>query len=85
MAKTLKDQLSPGQRIRLVQTLHRRDDAWTTQIEGEVVSVRREPTGSWHAHGRRDKLWLDRLVLRKDDGELSDFVIDERTRIEVVD
>jgi hypothetical protein len=85
MAKALKDQIEPGNRVRITQKLWRRDhEDWTTRIEGEVLSVRREPTGSWFAHGRRDKLWLDRVVIRKDDHELSDFVIDERTQIELL-
>ncbi|MBX3395112.1 MAG: hypothetical protein KF841_07055 [Phycisphaerae bacterium] len=39
------------------------------------------PTGSWFAHGKGDKLWLTRLRLRRDDGELVDFNLDQDTRI----
>jgi len=30
-----------------------------------------QQTGSWFAHSKDDKLWLDRLLIRKADGELT--------------
>ncbi|MCK6456218.1 MAG: hypothetical protein L6Q92_06780 [Phycisphaerae bacterium] len=62
--------VEPGQRVRIRQTIHVRNGDWSHEVEGVVVSVERRPTGSWFAHGKRDKLWLRRVQLRKDDGEL---------------
>jgi hypothetical protein len=81
----LADRLSPGTRVRVTQTMIHQGGQYQTAVEGEVLRVRRDPTGSWFAHGRRVKLWLDRITLRHDDGELSDLVVDERTQIEVLD
>ena len=57
---------------------------WSTVAEGIVEACRPEPTGSWCAHGKNDKLWLIRLRIRKDDGELTALVIDHNSRIEVL-
>ncbi len=48
---------------------------WSTAVEGVVESCRPEPTGSWFAHGKADRLWLHRVRLRKDDGELTTLVL----------
>ncbi|MCG3177911.1 MAG: hypothetical protein BIFFINMI_00233 [Phycisphaerae bacterium] len=80
----LAEQLSPGTRVRVTQTLRHQGGEHRAAVEGEVVSIRRDPTGSWFANSRRDKVWLDRVTIRKPDGELSDLVVDEQTQIEVL-
>jgi succinylglutamate desuccinylase len=60
---------TPGQRVRVIQQVARQRDAFTTSIEGTVVKFEQQKTGSWYAHAQDNKLWLDRLELRKDDGE----------------
>ena len=77
-------QLAPGTRVRVTQTIEQRNGDITTEVEGVVKSFRAEPTGSWFAHGKDDKLWLRRLDLQKDDGELTKLVLDERTRITIL-
>jgi len=72
----------PGQQIRIVQTVHRREGDWQQDVSGTVVSVRAEKTGSWYAHARNGQYWLYRIRLRKADGELTTLTIDQRTRIE---
>ncbi len=42
-------------------------------------------TGVWFAHAKDHKLWLDRLEVRADDGEIIDLNLDAYTRIEVVE
>jgi len=70
------ESIRPSQRVRVLQTVHAREGDWHAGVEGEVVSVESKPTGSWFAHGKNDKLWLTRLRIRKDDGELVDLVLD---------
>ncbi len=74
--------LEPGRRVRVVQQVPRRDDAWSSSVEGVVVRVRQARTGSWFAHSRDDQLWLDRLELRLDDGEITVLNLDQYTVIE---
>jgi hypothetical protein len=76
--------LQPSQKVRVVQTIRTREGQWPTQIEGEVVSCEQAPTGSWFAHGKNDKLWLQRLRLKRSDGELVDLVLDEATQITIL-
>lgn len=73
--------LEAGQKVRITQTVATREGPWQTEIEGEVVSCSHQPTGSWFAHGKNDKLWLARLRLRRADGELVDIVLDSQTRV----
>ncbi|MCG3128957.1 MAG: hypothetical protein CHACPFDD_03853 [Phycisphaerae bacterium] len=75
----------PGQRIRVRQMIARREGAWSSEVIGEVLSVGDEPTGSWFAHGKDDKLWLHRLRLRKPDGDITTVTVDQHTHIEVLE
>lgn len=70
-------QLQPSQRVRVIQSIDAGDNRWAAQVEGTVVDCAPHPTGSWHAHGKGDKLWLQRLRLAKDDGEIVDLILDE--------
>ncbi|MCL4740840.1 MAG: hypothetical protein KJZ54_01410 [Phycisphaerales bacterium] len=74
----------PGARVRVTKEVPRQSGAMTATVEGTVVRAGREKTGSWYAHGEDRKLWLDRLVIRKDDGELVVCNLDRSTRVEVV-
>jgi hypothetical protein len=75
---------TPGQRVRITQQVARQRDAFTTTIEGTVVRFGQQKTGSWYAHSQDNKLWLDRVELRKDDGETVVLNLDRNSRIEPV-
>jgi len=76
--------LEPSQRVRILQTVHAREGDWQTEIEGEVVRIASKPTGSWFAHGKNDKLWLCRLTIRKNDGELAELVLDRDSMVTIL-
>jgi len=76
--------LEPNQRVRVTQEIVSREGTWTTAVEGTVVYCQARPTGSWHAHGKNDKLWLQRIRLRRDDGELIELSMDNRTQVTVL-
>jgi hypothetical protein len=78
------DRFEPGQRVVVTQQIPKRESVWTTQVAGAVVRYEQRKTGSWFARSKDDKLWLDRLVLRKDDGEIVVCVLDAYTHIEAV-
>ena len=73
-----------GQRVKVTQVIRTRNGEWQTAVVGKVISVLSRPTGSWHAHGKHDKLWLPRLLLQRDDGELADLVMDDETQVIVL-
>jgi hypothetical protein len=74
----------PGTRVRVVQQLAQRDRVWTNTTEGVITRYQQAKTGSWFAHAKDDQLWLDRLELRKDDGELTILNLDQYSVIEPV-
>ena len=76
-------QLKPGTRVKVTQQIAARDYAWTTEVQGTVVQYQQKQTGSWFAHSKNDKLWLDRLVLKKTDGEITTLNLDEFSVVEV--
>jgi len=78
-------QLKPGVRVKVTQQIPARDYAWSADVRGTVVEYLQKPTGSWFAHSKNDKLWLDRLTLRKDDGEITTLNLDKFSRVEVED
>lgn len=75
---------APGAVVRVTQQIAQRQGALTTVIEGKVVRQERQGSGSWYARNKKNKVWLDRLVLEKADGEKSVLNLDEYTRVEVV-
>ena len=56
----------PGKRVRVTQQMPLRDQAWTNAVEGVITRYQQAKTGSWFAHARHDRLWLDRLELQLD-------------------
>lgn len=76
------DQLKPGQRVVVTHQIAQRDEVWTTHITGEVLRYEQRKTGSWYAGSKDDKLWLDRLTLRKDDGEIVVCHLDPYTHVQ---
>jgi hypothetical protein len=78
------DHFEPGQRVVVVQQIPLRDRVWTTRVSGRVVRSEQKKTGSWYAHAKGDRLWLDRLVMEKDDGEIVDCILDEYTHVELM-
>jgi len=71
--------IEPSQRVRVTQEIRTREGPWQMQVEGEVLSCDSQPTGSWYAHGKNDRLWLQRLRLKRSDGEIVDLVLDDAT------
>ena len=76
--------IPPGTLVRVEQVIERRAGAYSTVIEGEVVSHDLEPTGAWYAHGKKGKLWLTRLRIKKPDGEISVLNLDSNSRITIL-
>ena len=74
----------PATRVRVTQQLPQTHTVWSTSVEGTVLRYRQATTGSWFAHAKDDKLWLDRLELRKDDGELVTLNLDRYSVIEAI-
>ncbi len=81
------DAISPqiGTRMRVTQQTPLGDRTWSEAGEGVVTRFRQTETGSWFAHSRGDRFWLDRLELRQDDGELVVLNLDQFSVVEFVD
>ena len=85
MDDSIRKQLKPGVTVRVTQQIPHRDHAWADEVRGVIVSYQQKQTGSWFAHSKNDKLWLDRLTLRRPDGELVALNLDEYSRVEIED
>ena len=79
----MNTKLIPGTQVRVIQQIAARDHSFSSEIRGTVVDFSQQETGSWYAHGKDDKLWLDRLTLRKPDGELITLILDDYSVVEV--
>ncbi|HYO11508.1 MAG TPA: hypothetical protein VER17_21270 [Tepidisphaeraceae bacterium] len=79
----IRNQLKPGARVRVTQQIAARDYTWSADVRGTIVQFQQKQTGSWFAHAKNDKLWLDRLVIKKDDGEITTLNLDEYSRVEL--
>ena len=82
-------QYRAGQRVRVTQQvphLGNGDPTFATRpIEGTVVSCHQAKTGSWFAHSKDHKLWLDRLEIRRADGELVVVNLDQYSHVELLE
>lgn len=76
--------ISPGMRVRVTQQVVLQSKPRTTSVEGVVEAYEQQKTGSWFAHSEDKKLWLDRVRLRTDDGEIVYCNLDQLSRVEVV-
>ena len=79
------EQLTPGNVVEVTQQIPQRDETWTTTTRGTIVKYEQTKTGSWFAHSKDDKLWLDRLTLKLDDGEIVELNLDKYSHIQPVD
>lgn len=86
MDESLRKQLVPGTVVEVTQQIARREAerAWANTVRGTVVAYEQRQTGSWFAHAKNDKLWLDRLMLRKEDGEVTVLNLDEYSVVKVI-
>ena len=80
------DKFRPGVRVEVLQQIPRRSaEVWTTRTRGTIMKYDQVKTGSWYAHARHDRLWLDRLTLRLDDGEVIELILDNYSHVEILD
>ena len=86
MAKPLlQHEYRPGQRVRVTQQIPRIKDTLTIAVEGVVRRFGQQKTGSWFAHSKDNKVWLDRLELVKSDGEIVVCNLDQYSRVELLE
>ena len=83
MDESIRKQLKPGATVRVTQQIPHRDHTWTDETNGVIVSYEQKQTGSWFAHSKNDRLWLDRLSIRKADGELLTLNLDDYSQVEI--
>jgi hypothetical protein len=83
MDDSIRQKLVPGAQVKVIQQIAARDYSWASEIRGTVVEFEQQETGSWFAHSKNDKLWLDRLTLRKDDGEIVTLNLDDYSVVQV--
>jgi len=86
MDDSIRKSLVPGTQVVITQQIGHRivSKAWNDTVSGIVVEYMQKPTGSWFAHSKNDKLWLDRLKIKKPDGELMTLILDEYSHVEIV-
>src|SRR5207245_757561 len=77
-------QLRPGQRIRITQTVRVGLRSWTANITGTFRELKSLATGLATDRGPEDDIVVPLLCFSKDNGELSSVTLDEHTKIEIV-
>ena len=77
-------ELGAGIRVRITQQVPRQSGSMSTSVEGEILRVGQQKTGSWYAHSKDKKLWIDRVELRKDDGEIAYVNLDQHSHVEIL-
>jgi hypothetical protein len=83
MDESIRQKLVPGARVKVTQQIAARDYSWSTVVRGTVIDYEQQETGSWYAHSKNDRLWLDRLTLQKEDGEITTLNLDEFSVVEI--
>ena len=81
----LLEELKPGQRIRITQTVRIGCTAkWTAPVEGVFRLINHLVTGLATDRVPEDDIVVIVVHFKKDNGELSSVTLDENTRIETV-
>ena len=83
MDESLRNKLKPGAVVKITQQIRHGNHTWSDVITGTVVSFSQMTTGSWYAHSKNEKLWLDRLKLQRTDGELLTLNLDDYSQVEI--
>jgi hypothetical protein len=83
MDDPIRSQLVPGAKVAVTQQIPHGQRTWAQEVQGTVVLFEQKPTGSWFAHAQDQRLWLDRLVIRKDDGEITTLNLDQYSAIRI--
>lgn len=85
---TASTRYTPGQRVRITQQVPRLErrggGTMVTSVEGTIQKFEQRKTGSWYAHSKDHKLWLESVTLKKDDGELVMVNLDQYSNVEVL-
>ena len=90
METMIRKPIPPGTRGRVEQRIvHGAGEranplAGAATVEGEIISHDMEPTAAWYAHGKKGRLWLTRLRIKKPDGEISALNLDSNSRITIL-
>jgi hypothetical protein len=81
-ARSLYDQLQPGDRVEVIHGVQVGSSAtWTTKTVGQVLRRERRRHGLHFRRSGDDKVYSDVLILARDDGELTTVTMDEYTRL----
>jgi hypothetical protein len=81
---TLSNTYTPGQKVRITQQVPFGKGTNAITFEGVIVRYGQQKTGSWFAHAKDDKLWLDRLEIKKSDGEIVVCNLDQYSIVEAI-
>jgi len=84
MLRDTLNELEVGGRVRVTQQIVFGQHTMTTTTEGTILRFGRQKTGSWFAHAKDDKLWLDRLEIQRPDGEIVVCNLDDYSAVEVL-
>ena len=76
---------APGTQVRVTQQIAHRSHVYPITVSGRVIRQERQESGSWYAGNKGSRLWLDRLIIERDDGEKVVLNLDEYTHIAVID
>lgn len=76
--------LKPGDRVRVTQRVRVGKRQWRSTVEGTVEKTSRQLTGLHTDRARDDRVYVDALRLKRDDGEITTLTLDEFTDLEVL-
>ncbi|MEX0714594.1 MAG: hypothetical protein WD278_19815 [Pirellulales bacterium] len=78
------NQLRPGDRVEIVQTVRVGMRSWKTSTIGTVEHVERRRHGLHFRRNLDDKVFSDLVILRLDDGTITTIAVDEFTDLRKV-
>lgn len=78
----VRELLKPGKRVRITQQIPRQSGSQRTVVEGVILKAEQQKSGSWFAHTKDHKVWIDRVQLEKADGELVYVNLDNYSVVE---
>lgn len=79
-----KPKYAAGTRLRVTQYVRVGHRRWLTRMEGTVAGEGRRPVGGIEMGGKASYCQQETILLRGDDGSITDVALDAHTEVEVL-
>jgi hypothetical protein len=76
--------LKDGQKVRIARRVRVGEEEWNSEVVGVFLGRDRQPTGIHTDRVVKDDIYVETLLIEKENGERSVIALDEFTKVEPI-